>query len=122
FQRLVPADALPAGVGIAFGPCALAGVEQALLVVDQLGRRAALGADGLARRMQRIGLEGHEAAVLDNGGGATAGDTQGAVGGDALRGRRLPRHDSTSAARSSYVGNGMLSHSVALAPYSNVPP
>jgi hypothetical protein len=53
-------------------------------MVDELRRRPALRADGLAGRMRGVGLERDEAAVLDHRDGAAAGDAERAVALDAL--------------------------------------
>ena len=51
FQGFLPTDALPAGIGIALGPGAFEGIEQAVWVVDKLRRRPPLGAERLAGRV-----------------------------------------------------------------------
>ena len=43
-QRFIPADLLPAGIGIAFRPGSLQRMQQAIRAVDQFRRRAAFGA------------------------------------------------------------------------------
>src|SRR5262249_41545325 len=69
---------------IALGASALQGMEQPIRMVDELGRRASLGAQRLAGGMRRIRLEGEEAAALHGGEGATARDAEAAVTRDAL--------------------------------------
>ena len=71
-ERLVPADTLPAGIGIALRARALQGMEQALFVMDQLGRGPSLGAEHLPRGMGRVRLDGDEISVLDHRNAATA--------------------------------------------------
>ncbi len=63
-QRLVPADALPPRIGVALGPRALQGIEEAVAAVDQLRRRAALDAERAAGGMVGIGLDLDQPAVL----------------------------------------------------------
>src|SRR5205807_7984943 len=54
-------------------------VEPPLRVVDEVGWRAALGAEGLAGGARRVPLQRDEAAVLDDGDRAAPGDTERAV-------------------------------------------
>jgi hypothetical protein len=60
-------------------------MEEAVAVVDQLGRGFALGAERLAGRMREIGKELDEAAVLHDGDGAAPRDAEPAVTVDPLR-------------------------------------
>ena len=78
-QRLVPADPLPAGIGIALRPGAPQRMGQPLGVIDQLRRGAALGAERLAGRVRGIGIEPREAAVLDHRDAAAACDAEPAI-------------------------------------------
>ena len=71
-ERLVPGDRLPAGIGGALGIGAAHGPGQAVGVIDELGRGAALGAELVAGRMARQRLDAREPAVLDHGDAAAA--------------------------------------------------
>lgn len=93
-QRLVPADALPARIGIALGPRALHRIEQTIAAVDQLRRRPALDAKRAAGGMLRIRLDLDQAAVLHCRDAAAARAAERAVAayfqrGASLRHRRL---------------------------------
>ena len=63
-EGFAPRDPLPAGVGIALGPRPLQRIEETVAMVDELGRRATLGAQRLTGGMRRIGLERDEPPVL----------------------------------------------------------
>ena len=78
-QSFVPADLLPARIGVALGPRPLQRVEQPFRMVDELRCRAALGAEGLAGGVRRVRLQRDEAAVLDDGDRAAPGDTERAI-------------------------------------------
>ncbi len=65
-QRLIPGDALPAGVFTAFGVCALHGIQQAVWVIKILNGSAALGAD-VDVRVAFPALKADNLIVLDNG-------------------------------------------------------
>lgn len=65
-EGLVPRDALPARIGIAFRPSPAERVAQPLRVVDELRRRAPLRAERLAGRVRRIRLDRDEPVVLDD--------------------------------------------------------
>src|SRR6266849_4518511 len=93
-ERLVPADPLPARVGIALRARPFEWVEQPVGVVDQLRRRSPLGAQRLAGWVRWIRLQGNETAVLDAGDRATPRDTQRAVALNPLDGS-LGGHDGT---------------------------
>ena len=70
-QRLVPADPLPARVGIALRACPFQWIEQPIRMVDKFRRRPPLRAERLAGRMRRIRFQGDKAAVFDAGDRAT---------------------------------------------------
>src|SRR5512139_3348285 len=78
-KRFVPADALPAGIGIALRPGALQGIEQPVWVIDQLRGCPPLGAKGPTGWVRRIRFKGNETAIFNLGDRATTRDTQGAV-------------------------------------------
>src|SRR5262249_36545985 len=88
-QRLVPGDRLPAGIAIALGPRAPQRLRQTFGMIDELGRGASLGAQGLSRRMRWIGLEPRETPVLDDRNAAAAGDAEAAIALDTLDAGRV---------------------------------
>src|SRR5690606_37263734 len=51
-QRLIPANTLPAGVGIALWPRALKRIEQPVGVIDKLWRSPSFGTERLACRVR----------------------------------------------------------------------
>ena len=63
-ECLVPADPLPAGIGITLRVGPPQRVGQPLGMVDEFRRGAALGAQRLAGRVFWIGFEAGEAAIL----------------------------------------------------------
>ena len=89
FQCLVPGDALPAGIRIAFRTGAAERARQSLLVVDKLGRGAALGAECLAGRMRGIRLQPDEAAMFDYRDRAASGGAKRTVAVDTLLARNI---------------------------------
>jgi len=78
-QGLVPADPLPAGVGVPFRAGAAQWMGQPLRMIDELRCCPALGAQRLARRVCGIRFETREAAVLDRRDAAASGDAQPAI-------------------------------------------
>ena len=83
-QRLIPGDALPARIGVAFRTRAPERVSQSLLVVDELGRGATLGTECLAGWMRGIRLQPDEAAIFDHRDRAASGGAQSTVAVDTL--------------------------------------
>ena len=79
-QRLVPADALPAGIGAAFGIAALERGENPVRVLQQVNRRIGLAAQVLARGMGGVGRNRRQLAALHRIDAATAGNAQRTVG------------------------------------------
>jgi hypothetical protein len=53
-------------------------------MIDELRRRAPLGAERLTGRVRRIGFQAGEAAILDDADGAASGDAKGAISMNAL--------------------------------------
>ena len=80
---LVPAHPHPARVRIALGRRPPQRIAQPLPVVHQLGRRLPLDADAPVG-MVRVGLQAHEAPVLDGRHDAAARLAHGAIGADFL--------------------------------------
>ena len=78
-KRFVPADTLPARVGVTLRPRALQGIEQPVRMVDELRRRPPLGAQRLAGWVRRVRFESDETAVLNHRDRTTTRDTQSAV-------------------------------------------
>ena len=76
-ESLVPADPLPARIGIALRPGTLQGMKQPVGAVDEFRRGTSLGTQRLTGRMRRIGLQRDEAALLDRRDGATTRDAEG---------------------------------------------
>ena len=76
----MPADRLPAGIGIAFRPCPPQGRGQPVRVGDELGCRPCLDANGLAGWVFGVGIDTQQAPVFDRGETATTGNAEGAVG------------------------------------------
>src|SRR5712692_8656707 len=94
-ERLVPADPLPARVGITLRARPFERIEQPVGVVDQLRRGSSLGAQRLAGWVRWIRLQSDETAVLDDGDRATPRGTQRAVALNPLDGGSLGGHDGT---------------------------
>src|SRR5712692_1539804 len=78
-ERLVPANPLPARVGIALRARPFEWIEQPVGVVDELRRGSPLGAQRLPGWVRWIRLQGNETAILDDGDRATPRGTQRAV-------------------------------------------
>ena len=93
-ERLVPADPLPLARRVLTRHAAQ-GVQQAVLVIDQLRRRPPLAAERLARGMRGVGLDRDEAAVLHHGDAAADGGAERTVAWNSLD-SRLGRHHALS--------------------------
>ena len=93
-EGLVPAYPLPRA-GFVLRARAAERMEQAVLVVDQLRRGAALAAERLAGGVRGVGLDGDEAAVFDHGDAAADGGAERAEARNPLD-VRLGRHHALS--------------------------
>src|ERR1051325_5939816 len=78
-EGFVPGNALPAGIGVAFGTRALKRIVAAIALVNQLRRGFALAAYNAAVRMIVIGVEAGHAAVFDRRDGRAVRCTKGAI-------------------------------------------
>ena len=78
-ERFVPADSLPAGIGIALWPRAFERIIEPIGMVNQLRRGFAFDAHNAAVGMIVIGIEPDDSAVLDGRDGGAVGRAQRAV-------------------------------------------
>src|SRR5690606_18112556 len=79
FQRLFPADPLPAGVCRCLGGGAPHGMQDAMRAVHQLGRGPAFGAQRVPCGMAGVGLDTNQCIVMYRVKRATTRTTQGAI-------------------------------------------
>ena len=78
-ERSIPRYFLPSRIGVAFRPRPTQRSLQPVLVIDEFGSRAALGANCRAGGMGRIGVQTRESAIRHRRDCTAAGDAQTAV-------------------------------------------
>ncbi len=88
-ERLVPGDALPAGVGVGLGARAAHGVVHALGLVEELRGGPSFGADGAAVRVGRIRVDAEDAVAGHRRDGRAVDRAQPAVASHRPRRRAL---------------------------------
>src|SRR5690242_13596507 len=78
-ERRIPRYFLPSRVGLAFWPRSAQRSLQPVLVIDEFGGRSALGANGRAGGVGRIGVQACESAIGHRRDGPATRDAEAAV-------------------------------------------
>jgi hypothetical protein len=83
-ERFVPADPLPAGIGITLRAGTAQRMGQPLAMIDQFGGRTPFSTKCLAGRMSRIRIEAGKTVAFDDRNRAASGNAKCAITVDAL--------------------------------------
>jgi len=98
-ERFIPADPLPARIGISLRASALQWIEDPVGTVDQLRRGATLCAQRLAGRVRRVWLQGDETVAFHDSDRAAMRPTQRAVALNPFGSRVAGDHHATPCRR-----------------------